>query len=158
MQQFLRLLDTRVLPGLDAAFAALSIMTADGMPKEVFVEDTIEWIVKLVKWHLHTTVYPHSNIYKGRHAVFCLREDISAVTYLIVCTGISDVVAKVVTWLLLVVSGILNSYIRSGGKLLFWWHRHCSYNKGDNKSCPAVYTRGQCWSVPVSVTNFWNWL
>ena len=45
--------------------AALSIMTAEDMPKEVFVEDTIEWVVKLVKCHLFAIVYPHYSILKG---------------------------------------------------------------------------------------------
>jgi len=65
MQHFLSLLDGQVIPGFDAVCAALSIMTADEMPKEVFVEDTIEWIVKLVKWHLLAIVYPHCSIFKG---------------------------------------------------------------------------------------------
>ena len=65
MQQFLELLDDRILPGFDAASAALCIMTMDEMPKEVFVEDTIEWIVKLVKWHLLAIIYPHSTMFKG---------------------------------------------------------------------------------------------
>jgi len=65
MQQLLSLLDDRVLPGFDATSAALSIMMADEMPKEVFVEDTIEWIVKLVKWHLLAIIYPHSSMFKG---------------------------------------------------------------------------------------------
>ena len=65
MQQLLALLDDRVLPAFDAASAALSIMTADDMPKQVFVEDTIEWVVKLVKWHLLAIIYPHSSMFKG---------------------------------------------------------------------------------------------
>jgi len=65
MQQLITLLDNQVIPGLDAASAALSIMTADEMPKEVFVEDTIEWVVKLVKWHLLAIVYPHCSMFKG---------------------------------------------------------------------------------------------
>jgi len=65
MQQLLSLLDDRVLPGFDAVSAALFIMMDDGMPKEVFVEDTIEWVVKLVKWHLLAIVYPHSSMFKG---------------------------------------------------------------------------------------------
>jgi len=65
MQQLLTLLDDRVIPGFDAASAALYIMTADEMPKEVFVEDTIEWIVKLVKWHLFDIVYPYFSMLKG---------------------------------------------------------------------------------------------
>jgi len=65
MQQLLMLLDDRVLPGFDAVSAALSIMTASEMPKEVFVEDTIEWVVKLVKWHLLAIVYPHCNVFRG---------------------------------------------------------------------------------------------
>ena len=65
MQQLLTLIDDRVLPGIDAASAALSIMTADKMPKEVFVEDTIEWVVKLVKCHLFAIIYPHYSVLKG---------------------------------------------------------------------------------------------
>jgi len=65
MQQLLALLDDRVLPAFDAASAALSIMTADDMPKQVFVEDTIEWVVKLIKWHLLAIIYPHSSMFKG---------------------------------------------------------------------------------------------
>lgn len=65
MQQLLTLLDERVIPALDAVSIALSIMTADEMPKEVFVEDAIEWAVKLVKWHLFAIVYPHCSLFKG---------------------------------------------------------------------------------------------
>jgi len=65
MQQLLTLIDDRVLPGIDAASAALSIMTAAEMPKEVFVEDTIEWVVKLVKCHLFAIIYPHCTVLRG---------------------------------------------------------------------------------------------
>jgi len=65
VQQLLTVLDNRILPGFDAASLALLIMTANKMPKEVFVEDTIEWVVKLVKWHLFAIVYPHCGTLKG---------------------------------------------------------------------------------------------
>jgi len=58
-------IDDRVLPGIDAASAALIIMTANEMPKEVFVEDTIEWIVKIVKCHVFAIVYPHCSMLRG---------------------------------------------------------------------------------------------
>jgi len=61
----LTLTDDRILPGIDAASAALSIMTADDMPKEVFLEDTIEWVVKLVKCHIFAVIYPHYSALKG---------------------------------------------------------------------------------------------
>jgi len=66
IQQLLTLLDERVIPGFDAVSAAFFIMTADNMPKEVFVEDVIEWATKLVKWHLIAVVYPHCSLLKSQ--------------------------------------------------------------------------------------------
>ena len=43
---------------LDAALVAMHIMTSSDMPKEVFLEDVIERIVRLTKMQLHNAIYP----------------------------------------------------------------------------------------------------
>lgn len=43
---------------VESSLAALYVMTAGGMPKEVFIEDVIEKITQLVKFQLNATIYP----------------------------------------------------------------------------------------------------
>jgi len=47
-----------VQSALDAALTALYIMTSHGMPKEVFIEDVIERVVRMSKMQLYNAVYP----------------------------------------------------------------------------------------------------
>ena len=42
----------------DASLIALHVMTSSGMPKEVYLEDVIERVVKMVKVQLQHTIYP----------------------------------------------------------------------------------------------------
>jgi len=48
----------RVQSALDAALTALYIMTSNSMPKEVFIEDVIERVVRMSKMQLYNAVYP----------------------------------------------------------------------------------------------------
>lgn len=48
----------RVQSALDAALTALYIMTSSSMPKEVFIEDVIERVVRMSKMQLYNAVYP----------------------------------------------------------------------------------------------------
>jgi len=55
----------RVLAAVDAGLAALSIMTAPDMPKEVFLEDVIERVVMMTKQQLQNTIFPEFDpVYK----------------------------------------------------------------------------------------------
>jgi len=47
-----------VQSALDAALTALYIMTSNSMPKEVFIEDVIERVVRMCKMQLYNAVYP----------------------------------------------------------------------------------------------------
>ncbi len=59
------LLWDKVLQAVDAALAALTIMTSASMPKQVYIEDTMESAVKLVKNQLENVIYPSfDSIYK----------------------------------------------------------------------------------------------
>nr|XP_006819500.1 PREDICTED: nipped-B-like protein-like isoform X1 [Saccoglossus kowalevskii] len=48
----------RVMRSLDAGLTSMYIMTADNMPKEVYLEDVIERLASLVKFQLLNTIYP----------------------------------------------------------------------------------------------------
>lgn len=48
----------RVLLAVDAALSAMYIMTSSDMPKEVFLEDVIERIIRLTKTQLQNAIYP----------------------------------------------------------------------------------------------------
>ncbi|XP_033104834.1 nipped-B-like protein A, partial [Anneissia japonica] len=55
----------RVTRAIDATLTALYIMTSHDMPKEVFIEDVIDRIAQLTKFHLMNTIYPEFDpIYK----------------------------------------------------------------------------------------------
>jgi len=47
-----------VQSALDAALTALYIMTSNSMPKEVFLEDVIERVVRMSKMQLYNAIYP----------------------------------------------------------------------------------------------------
>ena len=59
MQMWSDTISDRVLPALSSALTAFKIMMAPQMPKEVFIEDLIEDIVKFVKQQLIYVIYPH---------------------------------------------------------------------------------------------------
>ena len=48
----------RILRSADAALIVLHITTAPNMPKNVHLEETIEQIITLTKYHLETNIYP----------------------------------------------------------------------------------------------------
>lgn len=48
----------RVLRAVEAALAALHILTAQNMPKRAYLEDVIERIVQLARFQLQHSIYP----------------------------------------------------------------------------------------------------
>ena len=48
----------RVLRAVEAALAALHILTAPNMPKRTYLEDVIERIVQLARFQLQHSIYP----------------------------------------------------------------------------------------------------
>ncbi|XP_078657407.1 nipped-B-like protein A isoform X3 [Branchiostoma floridae x Branchiostoma belcheri] len=48
----------RVMRSADSCLTALFITTSTKMPKQVFIEDTIERLVMYAKYHLQNTIYP----------------------------------------------------------------------------------------------------
>ena len=53
----------RVVIAVDASLTALYIMTSPDMPKQVYIEDTIEQLVVMVKTQLQNYVYPEYDIF-----------------------------------------------------------------------------------------------
>lgn len=69
----------RIMRSMDASLAALYIITAPDMPKQVYLEDVIERIILFAKWQLQNTVYPEfDHVYKidphakGEGTLFCI--------------------------------------------------------------------------------------
>lgn len=54
----LDLISDRVFRSLDAAILALTVMTSQGMPRQVYIEDAIERAAQLLKFQLINTVAP----------------------------------------------------------------------------------------------------
>jgi len=48
----------RVITAIDASLTALYIMTSSSMPKEVFIEDVIDKVVRMTKMQLYNAIYP----------------------------------------------------------------------------------------------------
>ena len=48
----------KVISAVDAGLTALYIMTSMNMPKEVYIEDVIERVMRMVKTQLTSTIYP----------------------------------------------------------------------------------------------------
>ena len=48
----------KVLAAVDAGLTALYIMTSPGMPKEVYIEDVIERVIRMTKMQLQNTIFP----------------------------------------------------------------------------------------------------
>lgn len=48
----------RILRSIDAAQVILHITTAPNMPKNVYLEESIEQIISMTKFHLDNNVYP----------------------------------------------------------------------------------------------------
>ena len=48
----------RVVGAMDAALVALYVMTSKKMPKEVYLEDVIERLVRMAKIQLQHTIFP----------------------------------------------------------------------------------------------------
>ena len=49
----------KVMGAADASLIALHVMTSERMPKEVYLEDVIERVVKMVKVQLQQTIFPN---------------------------------------------------------------------------------------------------
>lgn len=69
----------RILRSADAALIVLHITTAPNMPKNVHLEESIEQIITLTKYHLETNIYPQFDpVYRAENkgtCVFCRRLD-----------------------------------------------------------------------------------
>ncbi len=69
----------RVLRSCDAAIAILHVATAPGVPNNVLVEESIEQIITITKYHLENNIYPQFDFvyrmeYKGvSNLVLCLQ-------------------------------------------------------------------------------------
>lgn len=48
----------KVITALDAGLTALYVMTSVDMPKEVYIEDVIERLIRMAKTQLINTVFP----------------------------------------------------------------------------------------------------
>jgi len=56
----------RILCSLDAALVVLQVVTAPHMPKKVHIEESIDQILALTKFHLDNNVYPQFDpVYKA---------------------------------------------------------------------------------------------
>lgn len=49
----------RILRSADAALIILHIITAPNMPKKVHLEESVDQVLTLTKFHLDNNVYPH---------------------------------------------------------------------------------------------------
>lgn len=55
----------RILRSFDATLLILHIMTASHMPKKVYMEEVIELMVSLIRYHLQHNIFPeYDPIYK----------------------------------------------------------------------------------------------
>ena len=62
----------RILRSADAALVVLHITTAPNMPKNVHLEESIEQIITLTKYHLETNIYPQFDpVYKAENKGTC---------------------------------------------------------------------------------------
>lgn len=62
----------RILRSADAALIVLHITTAPNMPKNVHLEETIEQIITLTKYHLETNIYPQFDpVYRAENKGMC---------------------------------------------------------------------------------------
>lgn len=48
----------RILRALDASLVVLHITTARNMPQQVYLEESIEQVIHLSKFHLEKNIYP----------------------------------------------------------------------------------------------------
>ena len=64
----------RILRGLDASLVVLHVTTARNMPRQVYLEESIEQVVAITTFHLEKNVYPEFDpVYraesKGVHCI-----------------------------------------------------------------------------------------
>lgn len=72
----------RILRFADAALIILHITTAPNMPNNVRLEESLEQIITLTKYHLETNIYPQfDQVYKAENKGTCC-------TYVHVCTNV----------------------------------------------------------------------
>ena len=63
----------RILRSADAALVVLHITTAPNMPKNVHLEESIEQIISLTKYHLETNIYPQFDpVYRAENKGMCI--------------------------------------------------------------------------------------
>ena len=88
----------RILRSIDAAQVILHITTAPNMPKNVYLEESIEQIISMTKFHLDNNVYPQFDpVYRAENkgtvqlAIYCLRAELNSHTNIFapMCTVIS---------------------------------------------------------------------
>lgn len=63
----------RILRSADAALVILHIITAPNMPKKVQLEESIDQVLALTKFHLNCNVYPQFDpVYKAENKGICI--------------------------------------------------------------------------------------
>ncbi|GMT16922.1 hypothetical protein PFISCL1PPCAC_8219 [Pristionchus fissidentatus] len=74
---FREMIDERLQRGADAACTAMIAITANKMPKTVFLEDTMERAVQVCKQYLTTIIFPASDVlYQGVNRSKRIAEDV----------------------------------------------------------------------------------
>ena len=55
----------RMIRSIDASLVVLNLLTAPQMPKQVYLEEVIDRIIRLIKFQLQNTIFPeYDPIYK----------------------------------------------------------------------------------------------
>ena len=66
------LVKDRILRSADSALVILHVTTAPNMPKNVHLEESIEQIISMTKYHLESNVYPQFDpVYKAENRGTC---------------------------------------------------------------------------------------
>ena len=66
------LVKDRILCSADAALIILHIITAPHMPKKVHIEESVDQVLALTKFHLENNVYPQFDpVYKAENKGVC---------------------------------------------------------------------------------------
>lgn len=74
----------RILRSADAALIVLHITTAPNMPKNVHLEESIEQIITLTKYHLEFNIYPQFDpVYRAENKGMLVEDWTTGITALI---------------------------------------------------------------------------
>ena len=74
----------RILRSADAALIILHITTASNMPKNVHLEESIEQIITLTKYHLESNIYPQFDpVYRAENKGILVEDWTTGITALI---------------------------------------------------------------------------